>query len=67
MNVTELNKEQLNELKNSYFYNTVDEEDYPGEILGDIQTPDDIPDDVIFNYYDGFTFTTDDFFCTTEQ
>lgn len=55
MDVRELNEEQLDELKWTYFY---DMESWEYEY------PWDIPDDVIFNHYDGIDFVDDDFSCT---
>ncbi len=66
MNVTELNNEQILELKNNIFWNRIDYEkinDREEDILDGISCPEDIPDDVVFKKYDGITFTDDDFFC----
>lgn len=55
MDVTELTQDQLDELKNSYFYNVV-EHNY--------SYVNDIPNKVIFKHYKGINFVNDDFFCT---
>lgn len=65
MTVYDLNREQLDELKHNYFwdyidYNTEENDDDPTEY----GYPENIPDDVIFDKYDGITFTNDDFFCS---
>lgn len=56
--VQDLNREQLNELKNSFFW-----QDETQDILEDAYTsPEQIPDDIIFEHYDGICFVDDDFF-----
>lgn len=72
--VTELTREELNELKENYFIELLD----AGEeaiILGDewneeecplSELPDAaefIPDEFIFEHYAGISFSADDFFC----
>ena len=62
MTVRELSGDQLNELKQTYaaqLAETGEEINY-GELVEAIE----IPDDVIFNHYDGILFTDDDFFCS---
>ena len=62
MTVRELSRDQLNELKQTYasqLAETGEEINY-GELVEAIE----IPDDVIFNHYDGILFTDDDFFCS---
>ena len=54
MSVYELSKEQLEELKNSYFYTVDNSYDYPSET----------PDSVVQEYYKDICFVNDDFFCT---
>ena len=62
-NVRDLTKEQLQELKEAYFW-----QEETQEILGgDITSPDEIPDDVIFQYYEGISFVDDDFLCTAQE
>ena len=62
MTVRELSRDQLNELKQVYAAQLVEtgEEINYGELVEAIE----IPDDVIFNHYDGILFTDDDFFCS---
>jgi hypothetical protein len=60
MNVKELNQDQLSELKSDYFYNHLTEEEQYNLYCCYWE----IPDDIIFNFYDGIDFVTDDFFCT---
>ena len=73
MNVTELSREQLTELKCNYLEQLADEGSY-AEVLdvdynepsySDLANADEIvPDDVIFKNYEGVCFVPDDFFCT---
>ena len=70
MTVRELNQEQLKELKQAYVCQLEDcGEDF--KVLGisyqELVDASFIPDDVIFNHYDGITFTEDDFFCGKEE
>ena len=62
MTVRELSRDQLNELKQTYVAKLAEtgEEINYGELVEAIE----IPDDVIFNHYDGILFTDDDFFCS---
>lgn len=66
--VRQLTAEQLDELKWVYFYS----DDYKGCFYPHWQTGElvpvlfasDIPDEVIFEVFDGIVFTNDDFGCT---
>lgn len=61
--VQDLNREQLDELKTAYFW-----QDETQDILpDDITFPEQIPDDIIFEHYDGVCFVPDDFCCTAGQ
>lgn len=54
--VQDLNREQLDELKTSYFW-----QDETQDILpDDITFPEQIPDDIIFEHYDGVCFASDE-------
>lgn len=62
MDVHELNREQLDELRWSFYWelqNTDDADYFPD--------PDSIPDDVLFDHYAGISFVNDDFFCTADK
>ena len=73
MDVLELSREQLTELKQNYLTQLADEGSY-AEVLdvdynepsySDLANADEIvPDCVIFKNYEGVCFTNDDFFCT---
>ena len=73
MDVLELSREQLVELKQNYLTQLADEGSY-AEVLDvdynepsywDIANADEIvPDDVIMKNYEGTCFVPDDFFCT---
>ena len=73
MNVTELSREQLTELKCNYLEQLADDGsfaevldvDYNEPSYSDLANADEIvPDDVIFWNYEGVCFVSDDFFCT---
>ena len=60
MLVQDLSREQLDELKDSFFW-----QDETQDILEDAYTsPEQIPDDIIFEHYAGVCFVDDDFFCS---
>ena len=71
MDVTELTRDQLAELKQSYLIE-LDDEGTLKEIAdmdcvswGDLANADEIvPDYVVFHHYDGVLFSEDDFSCT---
>lgn len=73
MNVQDLSREQLVELKQRYLTQLADEGSY-AEVLdvdydepsyGDLADADDIvPDEIIFTHYEDTYFVPDDFFCT---
>lgn len=62
MSVRELNEDQLNELKWTYFYQLLDE---GSEVVEDISVGTEIPNQVIFDHYDGISFVDEDFCCTS--
>jgi len=71
MTVQELSREQLTELKEHYLVELDNEgtlEEITGldaiyyGVLADIDEV--VPDEVIFDHYDGIDFVEDDFFCT---
>ena len=73
MEVRELSKDQLLELKQNYLSKLADEGsyaeicdvDYNEPSYWDMANADEIvPDDVIFREYEGVHFVMDDFFCT---
>lgn len=57
MDVTELNQDQIDELKTTYLYDV--ENDYTCE--------EEIPNKVIFKHFSGISFVNDDFACTANQ
>lgn len=60
MSVKELSKEQLNELKCSYYCERNKSVSY-----GELANIDNlVTDNEVFNYYNGTDFVNDDFFCT---
>lgn len=61
--VQDLSHDELNELKSSFFYQ--DETQDINE--GTFSTPEDIPDKIIFEHYDGVCFVEEDFFCNIKD
>lgn len=63
MTVRDLNKEQLDELKQTYTTQLIETDE---EVIGyeGLTNTTDIPDEVIFNHYNGIIFSEDDFFCS---
>lgn len=61
--VQDLSRDELNELKSSFFYQ--DETQDINE--GTFSTPEDIPDKIIFEHYDGVCFVEEDFFCNIKD
>ena len=61
--VYELTKEEFEELRESYFYQLIEEDE---DILEDITEPSEISDGVIQGHYKEVQFTEDDFFCNIE-
>lgn len=73
MNVHDLNKEQMLELKQRYLMQLTDEGSFADVLDVDYNEPsqwdlanaeDIVPDDVVFRQYTDVYFTPDDFFCT---
>jgi hypothetical protein len=75
MDVTELCREELDELKTSLFYQFLELDDaqpfavvdpvlqrFKKELLS-TDFPEEIPDQVIFEIYSGINFVKEDFFC----
>ena len=65
MTVYELNRDQLDELKNAYFWSEETERIPKLNAQGlPALFPGDIPDAVIYRYYVGIDFVNDDFSCS---
>jgi hypothetical protein len=73
MDVLELSREQLVELKQNYLEKLANEGSYADVLDCDYNEPsywdlahadEIVPDDVIFRRYEGVHFVMDDFFCT---
>jgi hypothetical protein len=60
--VYELKHDELNELKQSYVTEQADKRG-EGISYGELADSENIPNDVIFNHYNGIVFSNDDFFC----
>ena len=59
MTVEDLNREQLNELKEIYFLQLKDCDE---DVLGDVTCAEEIPDEVIFNHFGGVMFAEEYFY-----
>lgn len=64
MDVSELNQEQLEELRESYFQQLLDTDE---EVLGNITCSEQLPMDNVIAHYEGIYFVEDDFFCTMSK
>ena len=64
MNVKDLSREQLTELKQRYYTDVLEHNIsyYEMALINELVT-----DEEIFDYYSSTTFTCDDFFCTCGQ
>lgn len=62
MNVWELSRDQISELKFGYYYDILEESD-----AEKYATWDDIPDQIIFEHYKHTIFVNDDFGCTAGE
>lgn len=70
MTVHELTQDQLDELKDTVFWNFLESptsdpvfDELTPELLA-ADFPNEIPNSVIFRVYDGIDFVNDDFYCT---
>lgn len=68
MNVRELSKEQLSELKEHYYFEKIEAEEdrfpswYELSIIDEL-----VSDEEVYDAYDYVSFVNDDFFCTAGQ
>lgn len=72
MKVKELNKAQLEELKNNLYWNLDGEQygnitDEEKELIINATHPNEIPDELVLKNYNGIEFVADDFFCGKED
>lgn len=58
--VHELNEIELQELRDTYFYQLLDTDP---DVLDDIDTPSELPMDAVIEHYDGTYFVEEDFIC----
>lgn len=69
MKVTELNSNELYQLKQELYYM---EEILPNltterlDAIRDADIPDNIPDQIVYEMYEGVDFVEDDFWCNVE-
>lgn len=68
MNVRELNRDQLVELKQHYYIFDKFEEEQQNLSYYELSIIDDIvSDEEVFEYYEDYIFSCDDFFCSCGQ
>ena len=70
MTVYELSRDQMDELKNNIFYGCHEISNLDFEQLKIVDAAihyTDIPNDIVFCCFSGYTFTNDDFSCTAEK
>ena len=66
MDVSELNQEQLEELRSRWYHQHLDDGSL-NEVMGkEIESEQEIPMNVITTYYEGTYFVLDDFWCTMD-
>ena len=61
--VEELRREELDELKNNYYWQLYDQ----GGLVAGISDSSEIPDNVILEHYAGVSFVEEDFFCNIKD
>ena len=69
MNVTELNSNELYQLKQELYYMEEILPNLTAERLAaikDADIPDNIPDQIVYEVYNGVNFVKDDFWCNVE-
>lgn len=67
MTVKDLNQEQLNELKQNYFYSDYYDEKITTTAGLPVLFSADIPDHIIYKIYNGVEFVKEDFFCSIDD
>lgn len=65
MTVMELNYDQLTELKQRMVDDEISETEGRSASYGELANAESIPDEKVFERYDGVEFVEEDFFCTT--
>ena len=70
MTVYELTEEELAELKDSLYWAFANEDSMwydpnAEKLLAGIEDPNGIPNEMIYEYFDGISFVEEDFFCNT--
>ena len=69
MNVSELNYEEMLQLKESLCYGAdilPEMTDAQKKICDEAYCADDIPDELVYELYDGISFVPEDFWCNVE-
>lgn len=66
MTVRELNRDRLDDLKTQYVFDQF-AKNGKSPSWTDIMMANKIPDEIIFEEYDGIDFVEEDFFCSEEE
>lgn len=61
--VYDLTDDEFEELKQTFFWQLMYDDPDGEEVLGDITSWEELPDDAIYYHYDGIDFSEDDFWC----
>lgn len=64
MTVRELNRDQLTELKQRMVDDEINETEGRSASYGELAEAGSVPDEKVFEQYEGIEFSNDDFFCT---
>ena len=64
MTVRQLNRDQLTELKQRMVSDEIYESEGRTPSYGELVEAESVPDEKVFEKYDGIDFVQDDFFCT---
>lgn len=62
MSVYELNRDQLNQLKQDMVFEAIESPSY-----GEIADAENIPDKAVYEHYAGIDFSEEDFWCSVSQ
>ena len=63
--INELTQNELEELRENYFYQLLDTGDY--DVLGGIEYASDLPMNQVIEHYEHVSFVDEDFFCNIES
>lgn len=67
MTVRELKRDQITELKQRMVYDEIYEAEGRDASYGELAEAETVPDEKVFEKYEGTEFSSDDFFCTARK